>query len=263
MGITQSAVSKNLAEIERIIDQQLFQRIGRGIRPRAEALALLPKLARAIAQIESVEGAIEDLQIGSKTRVTIAAIPSLAMSIVPRAIASAEPMGIQTHLLMQATDAVKQSVADLRADLGLIYTHEMPDSLRLTPLDKRQCQCILPRGHPLSGRNTLGPRDLADTPIITYPAKADIGGRLRAVFESEGVPLEPTIVSNNTLCSLFMASEGNGVAIVDVFTGFQAQFPNLKAIPFSPAVEIRRAVIRSTRVPLSHSANQFYQLLTT
>jgi DNA-binding transcriptional LysR family regulator len=76
-----------------------------------------------------------------------------------------------THL------AASEQVERLRRgdlDLGIFFHAEEYDDLEMSPLFAGEHLAVyLPRDHRLAGRQVLGPSDLADETLVTFPRKAN------------------------------------------------------------------------------------------
>src|SRR5918994_5933356 len=74
LGYTQSAVSQQLAALEREVGTVLVDRSQRPLRATAAGAALRPHVERVLAAVGAAEGAVEDLR-GGRPRLRVAAFP--------------------------------------------------------------------------------------------------------------------------------------------------------------------------------------------
>ena len=169
LAYTQSAVSQQIAALERETGTTLLERSSRGVRPTpaGEALvrhadAVLCRLAEAEAELEAIAG----LRAG---RVRLASFPSAAATLVPEAVAEfgRRHPGVDVTLAMaEPLDAV----AALRAgDHDVALTIEgapVQEGVELVHLLDDPLYVVLPRGHALADRTRVKLADLAGEPWL-------------------------------------------------------------------------------------------------
>lgn len=87
LGYTQSAVSRQVAAMEAAAGAALFVRGARGVAPSPAGMMLARRAATALNEIDAVSADLAGLQDHVAGRVAIAAFPSAAAVLVPRALA--------------------------------------------------------------------------------------------------------------------------------------------------------------------------------
>ncbi|MFB7503098.1 LysR family transcriptional regulator [Streptomyces broussonetiae] len=87
LGYTQSAVSRQVAAMEAAAGAPLFVRGARGVAPSPAGMLLARRAATALNEIDAVSTDLAGLQDHVTGRVAIAAFPSAAAVLVPRALA--------------------------------------------------------------------------------------------------------------------------------------------------------------------------------
>lgn len=85
LGVTQPAVSKSLIELEQDVGLVLFGRERRRLIQTEDPARLYEENARLVTHVEVFEDRIDDFRSGSDGQLAIAAIPTLASSIVAQA----------------------------------------------------------------------------------------------------------------------------------------------------------------------------------
>src|SRR4051794_21866719 len=85
LGYTQSAVSQQLAALERDVGTPLVDRSQRPLRATRAGALLRPRIDRVLAAVGGMEAAVADLH-GRMPRLRLAAFPSALSSFVPPAM---------------------------------------------------------------------------------------------------------------------------------------------------------------------------------
>jgi DNA-binding transcriptional LysR family regulator len=188
LGYTQSAVSQQLAALEKEVGAELVDRSRRPFGATPAGALLRPHVERVLAAVGGAEAAVEDLR-GGTVRVRLAAFPSALSSFVPAAVRDLRrghpDLGVQV-LQLETQEAIER----LRAgDVDLAVVHHMPGAsvpdtagLRRRPLLVDHLYLVLPEGHRLARRDSVNISDLESEPLI-LPRRDTPAGRFRSVVE--------------------------------------------------------------------------------
>jgi DNA-binding transcriptional LysR family regulator len=168
LAYTQSAVSQQIAALEREAGTRLVERNARGVRLTdagrslvEHADAILARLADAEAELEAIAG----LRGG---RLRLASFPSAGATIMPEAIARFRDRHPAVELTLEPAEP-EPSVAKLRAgevDLALDITAGFrpprEDGIERLHLLEDPMYVALPAGHPLARKRNLKLEELAE-----------------------------------------------------------------------------------------------------
>jgi DNA-binding transcriptional LysR family regulator len=166
LSFTQSAVSQQIAALEREAGTTLVQRSARGVRltEAGEAVvrhteAIMARLAEAEAELEAIAG----LRGG---RLRMAAFESAGSSLMPLAIAAFRRQHPAVELSMSMSEP-EDCVPLLRSgelDLGIVFesaVNQADDGIHRVHLLEDPMYLVLPRDHPLANRRRVRLADLA------------------------------------------------------------------------------------------------------
>jgi DNA-binding transcriptional LysR family regulator len=187
LGYTQSAVSQQLAALEREVGTTLVERSQRPLRATRAGATLRPHVERVLAALGSAEAAVGDLR-GGTSRLRLAAFPSALSSFVPAAIRDlrrAHPQLVVQVLQLETPEAVER----LRGgDADVAVEHHMPGAavpetagLQRHRLLVDHLHVVLPAGHRLARRDAVSVTDLEAEPLIL--PRRDTPGRFRSLVE--------------------------------------------------------------------------------
>lgn len=257
LNMSQPAVSKALKLMQEDLDIELFQRVRGRLFPTPEATTLYSTVERIFDDVSMLRHQAAELREGHSGQLKIAAIPTLAGSLLPQAVAifrSRRP-DVQIEIRAMSSAQVVQAMVQQKIDLGLVYAPFEDVGTQAKHLPQHDLVCLVPRHHPLAGARRVTPRELRDEAIISFPDDSPVYGMLQRVFEAAGAVYRPSMVANHTLTACALVAAGAGVALVDPFLCWIGAFPGLAIRPFRPRIGLRPRVLLSRNRPVSRLAN--------
>ena len=167
---SQSAVSQQIATLEREAGTRLVERNGRSVRLTDPGRALV---RRADAILTELEGAERDLQLIAGLRggrVRVSTFASAATALLPEAVTAfrAAHPGVRVELtLVEETAEAVEGLRAGRTDLALLAEPlAEPGPVEAHHLLDDPMLAVLPAGHPLARRRALRLADLAAEPWV-------------------------------------------------------------------------------------------------
>ncbi|MFI7211558.1 LysR family transcriptional regulator [Micromonospora maritima] len=171
LGYTPSAVSQQVAALEKEAGIALLERVGRGVRPTAAGRLLTEHAAIISQHFAAAETALADLRAGRTGRLTIRYIASVGPTLLAPALARLRREHPDVTIEPKLTDPndplldVEQGSADLAIVVRRTSDESRP-GVRVTHLLDDTYQAVLPVGHPLAGRRMVDLADLAGEPWV-------------------------------------------------------------------------------------------------
>ncbi|WP_246266681.1 LysR family transcriptional regulator [Nonomuraea typhae] len=171
LRFTPSAVSQQIAALERGLGITVVERSTRGV-TLTEPGRMLVEAADAIAaELSDAQERIDRLS-APRTQLTVAAFTSGGRAVLPAALAGfvREHPEVELTILEREPEDSLPLVREGRADLALGYHFDgLPPArpgdrsgLDWTPLVTDPLRVVLPREHPLAGREQVGLGELSD-----------------------------------------------------------------------------------------------------
>lgn len=194
LGRTQPAVSAVIAGLEADLGFALFERERGRLVARPEARYLFEEAEAVLDRLAQTTRTMDEIGRLKKGRLRIACHPAASAGFLPAILAGflRDRPEVDAALMMRSSAVVDDLVASQEYDLGLAERPAPRESVHQEPFDL-ECLLALSAGHPLAGRDVLGPGDLDGEAMATlfdghpsYEATRDAlaaaGARLRRRF---------------------------------------------------------------------------------
>lgn len=219
LGYTPSAVSQQMAALEKEAGIALLERTGRGVRP-TDAGRLLTEYAVAIGkQIAEAETALAGLREGRTGRVSMRYFTTAGAMLVAPALAALrrEQPGVQVELKLSDPDDPMPEVRDRQADLALVVRPRgqlSVDGVRFEHLLDDRYHAVLPEGHPLASKQLLDMTDLADEPWVASESPGPCLDPILEACGAAGFSPDFVVESGDYATAQGFVAAGLGVSLV-------------------------------------------------
>jgi DNA-binding transcriptional LysR family regulator len=218
LSFTQSAVSQQIAALERETGTILVQRSARGVRltEAGEALvrhtdAVLAKLAEAEAELEAIAG----LRGG---RLRMAAFESAGATLMPLAIAAFRERhpAIELSMTLGEPEDTEPQLKSGEADLALGFgsRQQADDGIERHFLLEDPMLLVLPKQHPLASKRNLRLADLADEAWIGGPANCECNRLIYAACSRAGYDPRIAFETDDYAAVQGFVAAGVGVSLI-------------------------------------------------
>ncbi len=139
VALSQSATSAAINELERLLSQPLFDRVGKRLLLNDSGRALLPQALAMLDCANSMEHTARDgstqaptLRIGASTTLGNYVLPSLLSQFLGDTLQNTQPAW-QSNIVIGNTEAICDAVAAFELDIGLIEGPSHQPTLTMTP----------------------------------------------------------------------------------------------------------------------------------
>ncbi|MDR6973469.1 DNA-binding transcriptional LysR family regulator [Streptomyces sp. 3330] len=255
LGYTPSAVSQQVAALEREAGTALLERAGRGVRPTAAGL-LLTQYADAIGrQVAEAETALADLLAGRTGRLGVRYFATAGAGLVAPAVARLREAHPGVRIELRLTAGPEDPLAEVRegrADLALVVRGEgrQGTGVRLLHLLDDPYLAVLPRGHRLAGRRGVRLEELAEETFVgsEWPGPC-LDAQLEACAAA-GFRPRFAVQSEDYVTAQGFVAAGLGVSLVPRL-GLGSRHPGVVVREVRDPVPVRviQAVVRETAPP--------------
>jgi DNA-binding transcriptional LysR family regulator len=168
LGVTQSAASRSIRELEEQLDLRLFDRTTRHVALTDTGRALLPRIALLVDELEVALRFGQQVSTAESGAVSIACSSSAVASVLPALLASCRAS--YPNIALTSHDAPQSRVLELLrsgdADLGVLIGPQDPGEVSIEALFSDALCAIMPARHPLASNVTVRWRDLSATDLF-------------------------------------------------------------------------------------------------
>ncbi|MES2482245.1 MAG: LysR family transcriptional regulator [Pseudomonadota bacterium] len=193
LGMSQSAASKLLTNLENDVGVALFVRHARGVVPTAYGEILTRRAAAALAEIARATEEMEDVRRGNRVPLSIGSLLSPSSTYLPTALLRLAKVApeILVKVHVDTSRALVEGLMEARFDLVVARVRDasLEPELMFDPVVAEPICVVARSGHPLAHRRKLKLADLIDQPWILPPAGADLRARMDALCIQQGLPL--------------------------------------------------------------------------
>ena len=193
INVTQPAVSKALAELERGLGLKLFERTARGVYPTAYGECLIRHARAMLSELAQARDELRGLVSGSSGSIRVGVLATAALELLPRSLAllKTRQPGM-TVLVREGT--VETLMPDLwlgNLDLivGRLPSGRVAQGLVEKTLMEEGVSLVAGRHHALTRRRRLKWSDLGLYPWVLPPVNTLLREPLERAFEIHGIAL--------------------------------------------------------------------------
>ena len=237
LGITQPAVSGQIAKLEESVGFPLFERAGGRLKPTPEGLLFYAEASRVLGEFDRLATTTAQIREGQSGRLVIASHPAAAISILPPLVAAfvAERPGVSVRLVSRHSDVVSQLLPTEGYDLGIAELPVDETDVRLMRYQMR-CVAILPPRHALASRKLLTPALLSGQPMVAPARSPQMLSRVYGTFADATAEINAVVEAEFFASCCALVAAGTGWSLVDPLSAQSFSHLGLVARPFEPAV---------------------------
>lgn len=246
LNLTQSSLSKSLANFEAELGFLLFDRIGRRLSLSVQGRAFLDQAINSIELLEGLETAAMNIRDNLGARFRLAAIGPIVLSgLLPRAIAEFSQQRPDVEFAIETKNRAEMEdwVAGGKADIGLTVFPVHPNRFGARQFARVKAVTVLPAGHHLAEKSVLSPGDLEGENVIMPRLAARVRNLVESSFLQAGHMLRPKFETTTAVAAAHLVAAGNGVAVLDPFTVTGLPTDKVVVVPWQPEIELRYGMI--------------------
>lgn len=232
LHLSPPALSRRIDRLEELLGARLFERTSRSVELTRVGIEFLAQVRPALDQIDGAVLGLRGLTSGQRGVVTVAAVPSVTMRWLPRAIAAfaQELPEVRVRVIDESMAALALRVLGAEADFGIGFLGDDLPGLDAEPLREEPYVLALPRRHPLAGAVSISLDELAGLPLLALSRSSGNRQLLDRRFAERGLQLTHHHEAAHIWSLMAMVEGGLGCALVPAMA-LGPTHPTLVGVP--------------------------------
>ncbi|WP_410618494.1 LysR family transcriptional regulator [Amycolatopsis sp. cmx-8-4] len=217
MHVAQPGVSAQIRRLERELGQELLDRSGRTVRLTDVGAAALPHARAALAAVQGVREAVDELAGLVRGQVALGAVTSAGPVGLPDLLAGFHERypAVEITLAEANSDTMLTALREGRLDLAIVgLASEPPPGITTQVLIDEPFLAVTAPSGPLAGRAEVALADLAGPPLMALPKGTGLRTALDRAFAAEGLTPRIAFEAADPNVLVQLAVRGLGVAVV-------------------------------------------------
>ncbi|KOG87108.1 LysR family transcriptional regulator [Streptomyces varsoviensis] len=220
LHVTTSAVSQQLAKLERETGQQLLAKNGRGVRLTDAGRLLVDHASRILSQVELAQADLEAQRGEAVGDLLLGAFPTAARGLFPAALAELrrEHPKLRSKLEEMEPDAAVPRVVRGDIDIAIVLDWynkplPLPEGLAKAPILDDPADVAMPADHPLADRDQVDLEDFAHDEWVSWPKGEFCHDWLMLTLRGKGIEPRIAHMAEEHHTQLALIDAGLGVAV--------------------------------------------------
>jgi DNA-binding transcriptional LysR family regulator len=220
LHIAPSAISRQIAILERELKVRLFERNSAGVSTTAAGRLLAHHTQSIFRDISRAQSAIDDLKGLRVGEVTIYAMEGLVSDFLPSLLSSfhARFPGISFNVVTAPTDRIIEAVVQDEADIGVTFNAKPRQELSVAARYAEPVSCILSPHHPLAREKAITLKMLARYPLALPNDAFGLRQLIDVAAQRRRIALTTLLTTNSLELTKTLAATGAAVAFMPAFT---------------------------------------------
>ncbi|MEM7441725.1 MAG: LysR substrate-binding domain-containing protein [Pseudomonadota bacterium] len=251
---SQPAVTRLIKDLETSVGFTLFDRTGPRVTPTSRALQLHEEVERSLIGLGRIKERAAEIARAEERALRVAAIPALATSLVPAALARLPTLPAQVSMRSTSAEEIIRSVLDLTIDVGLASLPIDHPGLKLHWVVDAGSVAVLRADDPLAKAPIVALEQLADRRVITMTNPYRLRRRVDRALSAAGVEPARRLETNGSIYAMIAARQGLGVALVERMTAISVPIDGIVARPINHHIPFLWGVLTPVAKPPTPSA---------
>jgi len=264
----QSAISRQIKNLEQDIGVPLFDRHARGVRLTEAGRILADYAHQLFLGLDYAQSKIDELRALHRGTVRLCTVEAAVAELVPGVVLAFQKdfPGLKVVLIVRGTQGVVETVLADDADVGVAFHTPRHPNLKILTSKPQPLNAVLRADHPLAQRAKLRFNDLLQERIALPDSSFGIRQLVDEIQRRNRTSLQPVLETNSIAYLSTFARQGLGISLLPYFAvKGQVDDGTLVAIPLDdpPAKRPSIDVIAHAGRRLPFAAEEFARRLRT
>ncbi|MEX3009708.1 LysR family transcriptional regulator [Hoeflea sp. TYP-13] len=244
MGISQSAISRLISQLEDTLGFVLFDRHRGRLSITPEGREFFGIAEDILTQVDQIQETASNIRAHGTGTLRVVAMPAIGTCMLPQPLKMLREEYKNLNIIVDLKNRsdLQQAVAERKYDIGLATLPIVQQGLTVEPLCTVRSVLIMPRGHRLSVKDVINAEDLDGENLVSLSADTVMRYRTEELFSKLKIKCPSAIEAQSTILLGNLVKIGLGVAVVHPFVAdhFREQ---LEIRPFEPEIDISYGLI--------------------
>jgi LysR family transcriptional regulator, low CO2-responsive transcriptional regulator len=173
--LSQPAVSRRIARLERSLGLPLFERLGKSLHLTEAGEALAREADVLIGSVDRLAETIRSRRAGELGRLRIGASTTPGLYLLPRVLVRFRRRrpGVEVRYAIENSLHIEEKIVRNELDVGFVGAHLTHAALRIRPVLQDEVVCYAAKTHALAKRRSVAPKELErETCVVREPGSA-------------------------------------------------------------------------------------------
>jgi len=266
LHVAPSAVSRQIAQLERDLDMTLFFRSKAGVQLTNAGEVYWRQTRRVLLDLTHARQSLDDMRGLRRGEVRLYVIEGILFDFVPRIISAfhARYPGIQFTVHTASTDQIVAALMEREADIGLTFNAAPRAEIQVIEEFIEPVSCLVAPTHRFADASLLKMSSLVDEPMALAESSFGLRQIVEKALRRYRNSFAPVITTNSLELTKAMAMTGTMIAFLPMLN-VQRELAegSLRAIPIDSKElsESRTSVCIHRDRPLSFAGREFLKAL--
>ena len=258
LRISQPAVSRLIADLERDVGFSLFARRRKRLHPTPEATYLFGEVERSFSGVDKITQVVQDIRNLKTGYLQIACLASLSFRFLPAVVTEflAGRPDVMVSLQPRSSAKMVEWIEAQQFDIGIAELPAEHPAIDLEPVSLR-CVCVLPPGHPLAHKEIISAADLDGLPFISLNRDHATSRHLQNAFAQARAKRNVWVETRLFATACGFVASGGGVSVVDPLTAADYVPWGVEIRRFEPAIPFDIGILFPAHRPRSRLVESF------
>jgi DNA-binding transcriptional LysR family regulator len=214
-----SAISRQVARLEKEVGAPLFDRLPTGVVPTEAGHAFAGFARRVIQDAGQLVDEIHERR-GADTLISLAASSGVGHEFLPRVAADYRGVHPGVRFELHVTDPIAAThlVRDGGADVAVTFNIAIERGVRIVYSTPAPLRAVVRPGHELAGRTSVSLAELLPYPLVLNPLRTTNRQLVDVLSTAQGTPIEPVLVCENPGAMVRFIGRGDAVGLIGMIS---------------------------------------------
>ncbi len=217
--MSQPPLTEQIQVLEQSLKVKLFERSRRGAQLTPAGAAILPAVRKLADQLQRLEFVVREAASGQSGVLTIGAITSAMLDVLPGIIARLKADYPQLTVSVKEIDSVEAVPALIAGDIDLAFARlegDLGETIKALPIVQERLAVALPRTHPFAEKARVRLASLAEEDFVMFSRSVSPVYFDHLIASCQACGFSPRVVHevSSVASQIAFVGCGQGIALV-------------------------------------------------